>query len=131
MLQPYDVPGTARRDARRTLEVVPGLLAPKLWGAHLLAVVLVGAALALGLWQYDAWQAHRDAEAVDLTHADPVPLEEVMGPDDPFPGNKIGQPVTVAGTWVPDGTVYVSGREHDGQDGYWVVTPVAVPGASD
>jgi cytochrome oxidase assembly protein ShyY1 len=51
-----------------------------------------------------------------------------MGPDDPFPGTKVGQPVTVAGTWVPDGTVYVSGRERDGQDGYWVVTPLAVGG---
>ena len=29
------------------------------------------------------------------------------------------------GTWVPDGTVYVSGREQGGRDGYWVVTPLA------
>ena len=55
-----------------------------------------------------------------------MPLEDVIGPDDPFPGDRVGQPVTVSGTWVPDGTVFVSGREHDGQDGYWVVTPLAV-----
>jgi cytochrome oxidase assembly protein ShyY1 len=97
----------------------------------LLALVLVGAAFGLGLWQYGAWQDHRDAEAVDLTHAKPEPLDDVIGPDDPFPGDKIGQPVTVDGTWVPDGTVYVSGREHDGQDGYWVVTPVAIGGPGD
>ena len=30
---------------------------------------------------------------------------------------------------MPDGTVFVSGREHDGQDGYWVVTPLTVDGA--
>ena len=52
-----------------------------------------------------------------------MPLDDVIGPDDPFPGNRVGQPVTVTGTWVPDGTVYVSGRVQDGQDGYWVVTP--------
>jgi surfeit locus 1 family protein len=113
----------------RTLNGVPSPLAPRYWGMHLLAVVLVGAAVALGAWQYDAWQLHRDAAAVDLTHKKPQPLTDVIGRDDPFPGNKVGQPVTVRGTWVPDGTVYVSGREHDGRDGYWVVTPVAVEGA--
>jgi cytochrome oxidase assembly protein ShyY1 len=106
-------------------------LAPRFWGAHLLAAVLVAIAVGLGLWQYGAWQAHRDAQAADLTDATPVPLTDVMGPDDPFPGTKVGQPVTVAGTWVPGGTVYVSGRERDGQDGYWVVTPVAVGGPGD
>ena len=103
-------------------------LAPRYWGAHLLALVLVGVAVALGLWQYGAWQAHRDDKAADLTGATPVPLTDVMGPDDPFPGDKVGQPVTVSGTWVPEGTVYISGRERDGQDGYWVVTPLAVGG---
>jgi surfeit locus 1 family protein len=107
---------------------VPSPLAPRHWGAHLLALVLVGTAVGLGVWQYDAWQAHRDAEAEDLTHAEPVPLDDVIGPDDPFPGDQIGQPVSVSGSWVPDGTVYVSGRVHDGADGYWVVTPLAVDG---
>lgn len=110
-------------------EGVSGKLAPRFWGAHLLALVLVGIAVALGLWQYAAWQAHREAAAVDLTGVAPVPLAEVLDPDDPFPGDRVGQPVTVAGTWVPAGTVYVSGREHDGADGYWVVTPLTVDGA--
>lgn len=107
---------------------MPSPLAPRLWGAHLLALVLVGIAVGLGLWQYDAWQAHREAEAVDLTHAEPIPLGEAMGPDDPFPAKRVGQPVTVSGTWVPDGTVYVAGRVYEGADGYWVVTPVTVEG---
>jgi len=108
---------------------VPHPLAPRFWGAHLVALAAVAAAGGLGVWQYDAWQAHRDAAATDLTHAKPEPLRAVIGPDDPFPGTKVGQPVTVVGSWVPDGTVYVSGREHEGRDGYWVVTPVAVGGA--
>ena len=110
---------------------VSAKLAPRYWGAHLLAVVLVAIAVGLGVWQYGAWQAHRDAQAADLTDAAPVPLTDVIGPDDPFPGTKVGQPVTVEGTWVPEGTVYVSGRERDGQDGYWVVTPLAVGGPGD
>lgn len=103
-------------------------LAPRYWGAHLLAVVLVGIAVALGWWQYGAWQAHRDAEARDLTQARAEPLDDVLGPDDPFPGNRVGQPVTASGTWVPDGTVFVSGRERDGHDGYWMVTPLSIDG---
>lgn len=100
--------------------------APRLWGAHVVALLAVGAASGLGYWQYDAWHAHREAEAIDLTTVAPEPLGEVLGPDDPFPGDKVGQPVSVAGTWVPTGTVFVSGREHDGEDGYWVVTPLAI-----
>ena len=41
---------------------------------------------------------------------------------------RVGQPVLVPGEWVPAGTVYVSGREHDGSAGYWAVTPVSVAG---
>lgn len=103
-------------------------LAPRYWGAHLLALTLVAIATTLGLWQYDAWQAHRTAEARDLTGVAAVPLTEVLGPDDRFPGDQVGQPVTLTGEWVPSGTVYVSGREHDGSDGYWAVTPVTVAG---
>jgi surfeit locus 1 family protein len=110
----------------RTLERVPSALAPRLWWGHLLALVLVAAAATLGFWQVQAWQERRDAEARDLTHAEPLPLTEVIGPDDPFPASGVGQPVTIAGTWLADGTVFVSGRERDGADGYWMVTPLGL-----
>jgi surfeit locus 1 family protein len=94
-------------------------------------VVLATAAVLLGLWQLDAWQTRRSDEAHDLTRAAPVALDTVMGHDDPFPGRSVGQPVTVAGDWVPNGTVFVSGREHDGREGFWMVTPLAVGGATE
>jgi len=100
---------------------------PRYWGFHLLALVLTGVAVALGLWQYDAWQTRREAEARDLTNVAPIPLTDAIGPDDPFPGNRIGQPVTLSGTWVPTGTVYISGREHDG---FWAVTPLSTANGS-
>ncbi len=99
-------------------------------GAHLLALVAVAIAAGLGVWQYDAWQERRAAEAVDLTQRDPVPLADVMGPGDPFPGDQVGQPVTLRGAWVPDATVLVSGRFRDGVEGFWVVTPVEVDDAA-
>ena len=40
-------------------------------------------------------RTRRDAAARDLTRADPVPLSDVLGPDDAFPGDRVGQPVTV------------------------------------
>ncbi len=95
----------------------------KRWPGHLLVLVLLGSATALGLWQYDSGQAQRDAAALDLTRADPLPLDDVLGPDDPFPAPSVGQPVTVTGTWVPDATVYV-----ERESGFWVVTPLAVAG---
>ena len=106
-------------------------LTPTLLGAHLLALVCVGAAGWLGVWQLDAWQERRVAEARDLTQTTPEPLTDVMGPDDPFPGDKVGQPVTVRGTWLTDSTTYVSGREHDGRTGFWVLTPLTVGGPGD
>ena len=102
------------------------LLAPRYWAIHLLALVLAGTAGALGLWQYDAWQTRRANEAVDLTQLEPMALASVIGADDPFPGNRIGQPVVLSGTWVPDSTLYISGRVQDGVEGYWVVTPLAI-----
>ena len=110
---------------------MPTLLAPRFWAMHLLALVLVAVAGWLGAWQYGAWDARRAAEAADLTRLDPVPLDSVIGPDDPFPGDKVGQPVILNGTWLPEATLYVSGREHDGRAGYWVVTPLAVTGSAD
>jgi surfeit locus 1 family protein len=108
------------------VSAVRALLAPRAWGYHLVVVAALVAAGWLGLWQYDGWQARRAAEARDLTQVAPIPLAEAIGPDDPFPGSRVGQPVEVVGTWVPDATVYVSGREHDGHDGYWVVGEVRV-----
>lgn len=104
------------------------LLSPRLWGLHLLAIVATVAAVWLGVWQYDAWQTRREAQAVDLAHATPRPLQQVMTSDAPFPGNDVGRPVTFRGTWVPESTVYVANRPHAGARGVWAVTPVAVCG---
>ena len=101
-------------------------------GAHLVGLICVGAATGLGLWQLDAWQAHREAERRDLTSAAPVPVIDVLGPDDPFPGRDVGRPVEIAGTWLPEGTVLIDGREDaEGRAGRWVVTPLTVGGPDD
>lgn len=107
---------------------MPSALAPRLWGGHLIALVLLATACGLGYWQYDAWQTRREAAARDLTSRPPVPLADVMGPDDPFPGTRVGQRVEVSGVWLPESTLYISGRRSGARDGYWAVTLLAVGG---
>lgn len=98
-----------------------GPWAPRRWPGHLLVLVLLGAAVLLGWWQYGAGQSERDAAARDLTSRAPVELSDVLGPDDPFPAPSVGQPVRVSGTWVDTATVFVARG-----DGFWVVTPLVV-----
>ncbi len=110
----------------RPLAPASVLLAPRHWPIHLLALVCAAAAVAMGVWQYDAWQTRRAEAAVDLTDKSPLPVTDLIGPDDPFPADAVGRPAIVAGSWLPDATFYVSGREAEGRDGYWVVTPIEV-----
>ena len=104
----------------------------RLWGAHLLGLLCVSIAVGMGVWQYDAWQTRRAAERVDLTQADPVPITQVIGPDDPFPTAGLGRPVDVRGTFLPGGTVLIADRaSDDGRQGSWLVTPLTVGGPHD
>jgi surfeit locus 1 family protein len=104
------------------------LVRPKFWPGHLAMLVCVSLAVGLGLWQYDAWHDHRADAARDLADKPAKTLSGVMTGDAPFPGQWSGQPVSFSGSWLGADTLYVSGREHDGQRGYWVVTPVLISG---
>jgi surfeit locus 1 family protein len=110
----------------------PHPLHPRYWAIHLVALACVAAAVGLGYWQYDAWQLKRESAARDVSRIPSLPLTKVVGPDDPFPGKYVGQPVTLTGTWEPGGTIMISGRERNGVEGYWVVTPLEVgPGTAE
>ena len=106
------------------------LVRPRYWPAHLLMVLAVVAAALLGVWQLHVWQVGREAAANDLTTRAPVPLEQVMGGDDAFPGQDLGRPVRFSGTWMPQSTLFVQDRDLHGSRGYWVMTPVLVGGKS-
>lgn len=113
------------------------LLAPRLLPLHLLGLLVTTVFVLLGNWQFESRQAERAASVRDLSDLAPVPLADVLGPDDPFPSAAVGRPVELSGTWVPEATFLTPGREHAGEEGYWLLTPVAVcdspdacPGAS-
>ena len=89
----------------------------------------VAAAFGMGMWQWNVWHDDRADAQRTLVDADPVALSSLMGGDSPFPGDKVGQPVTFTGRWLDADTVYVSHKRHQGRTGFWVVTPVRI-GAS-
>jgi len=93
---------------------------------HALAVLATAAAVLLGVWQYGAWQTGREDQAAARVDAAPRALATVMTADQPFPGDAVGQPVDLAGRWLPGSTVYVADRELHGRRGVWAVTPVEV-----
>ena len=115
---PERPPGTS--SAFRVLTRPPMLI------LHVVAVVAVLATWLLGQWQVDAWREHREDKGALLANEDPRPLDSVLGPDDAFPKDDVGRPVEVKGRWLPSRTVYVADRLHDGREGFWMVTPLAV-----
>ena len=110
-------PDTPALPARRALAL-------RYWPGHLLVLAAVVACFLLGRWQLGVWHDHRSDSAAEVTREDPVPLDDVLGPDAAFPASGVGRPVVVEGRWDPAHTVYVADRPHDGRTGVWVVTPV-------
>ena len=105
---------------------VPTLLAPRSWGAHLLMVLAVAAAVVLGLWQLrrvgggaggrGARPLERRADAAGEGDGRRRPVPRAV----PRPAGVV--PGRVAGR----GHALRRDRELDGKRGYWVVTPVLV-----
>jgi cytochrome oxidase assembly protein ShyY1 len=106
------------------------LLQPRLLLLHAAAVLALVACVLLGRWQYHAWELHREDQAAALASQPAVALDEVLGPDDPYRNDAVGQPVAVSGEWVPESTVYVADRPADGgqgaRTGYWQLASLAV-----
>lgn len=99
---------------------------PRLLLLHLAVVLAVAGTGLLGLWQLHAWQFHRSDRAAEIADRAPAELTGVLGPDDPYPADAVGQPVRVRGEWVPDSQVYVPGREQSGSTGVWALASLAV-----
>lgn len=93
---------------------------------HAALLLSVVASVLLGRWQLDAWQGHREDRVAKLAELAPVPLVDVFGPDEAFPSADAGRPVTVRGHWVEGATVTVTDRIQHGDQGLWVVSPLAV-----
>lgn len=103
---------------------------PRMLGFLLLFLVAAAACGWLGAWQLDrAFERSRlaaaQAEAEELA-AGPVPLAEVLAPQQGLAGELVGRLVSVTGTFDAGGQMLVTGKQHDGVDGTWVVLPLLV-----
>ncbi len=65
-----------------------------------LALVLIAAMVVLGLWQLGVYDDQQHDNAQSQLSRPPVPLDEVLGPDDAFPGGGVARPVTVTGHYL-------------------------------
>jgi cytochrome oxidase assembly protein ShyY1 len=71
-------------------------------GLGVVALLLMAAMVALGLWQLGVYDDQRHDDAQSKLARPPVPLDDVIGPDDAFPADGVSRPVTVSGHYLPD-----------------------------
>jgi cytochrome oxidase assembly protein ShyY1 len=94
-------------------------------GVHAFAIAATVGCLVAGYWQFDAYRLEQAAERTDRSGAAPVPLSDVLTPDDALRGDLVGRRVLASGQYAPpDQQLLVAGREHEGRDGWWVLSPL-------
>lgn len=107
------------------------LLRPRAIARHLLVLAVVGACVALGLWQLDRLDTLRSSNArAEARMAEPaVDLAALADPDADEPVDEAAlefRRVEVSGTYRPDEEVLQRGQQHptSGQAGFHVLTPL-------
>lgn len=87
-------------------------------------LLVAGVTLRLGFWQLSRAEQKREvvAEIEAGRKAAPLALEPETPADDLRPWRRSW----ARGVWVPDFTVLLDNRNHDGHPGYWVVTPLCL-----
>lgn len=103
---------------------------PAVLGLHLFAIAAIGFCLFMGTWQLGAYDQRQEDERAEQGRSGAVALESVWSPTDIFTTDQDQRPVTVTGTFRPASEqLWVTGREHDGSDGVWLLAPVTVDDA--
>lgn len=97
------------------------LLAPRRLALHAVALALVAAMTALGLWQLDRALATSGPPSAEPA---PVPLNRLTVPGQLLPGQAYGRRVRLAGTFDGRHQTLVGDRVLDGRRGFWVLAPL-------
>jgi surfeit locus 1 family protein len=104
-------------------------LRPRWIGLLLVALAIGGVMTTLGVWQLDVYQSKTADATARRAEQPPVAFESLVQLDAGLSGRAVGRRVDVTGSWAPAADqLFVSGRQHDGRDGYWVVAPVLLDG---
>jgi cytochrome oxidase assembly protein ShyY1 len=96
-------------------------------------LVLLGMAIALlvslGRWQLRRADERRAVQAATEAGRSQAPL--ALGAETPPAEMTPWRPVKVEGVWRNDLSVLLDNRNQDGVPGYWIATPLMLPGATD
>jgi cytochrome oxidase assembly protein ShyY1 len=107
------------------------ILTPRWSGLLALAVAIAAVMCVLGVWQLDVYQSKTAAATAKRAEAAPVPLQSLFPIDSGLPSKAVGRRVSVSGSWGPAADqIFISGRQYDNRDGYWVVTPLLLGAGS-
>lgn len=90
---------------------------------HVAVIAIAIGFINLGLWQLDrhAEVAAENDRLKQVLAETPVPLEQALQAD-----NVQFQPVSAAGTYLPDGQLQLSPRSRNDRPGYDILTPLAL-----
>ncbi|WP_405009719.1 SURF1 family protein [Kitasatospora sp. NBC_01539] len=102
------------------------LLTPRWLAGILLALAAVAVCLWLGSWQLGRFKEKAAAQhAVPLPSAPPVPLSQILTPQQPLVGtDTAGRAVTTSGTYDTPNQLLVPNRTVEGVKGFYVLTPL-------
>ncbi|MCX9193423.1 hypothetical protein C3Y87_18870 [Carbonactinospora thermoautotrophica] len=103
------------------------LLAPRFLVVHVTAILVLVAFILLGFWQMGRFQESKQPDpgrAGQARQQAPVPLGQVVGPEDRLPAEAVGRLVTAHGVFDREHQLLVADREHRGVTGFLVLTPL-------
>lgn len=107
-------------------------LTPGLIGLHLFAIAAIAFCVIMGFWQTGIYDNRQEHERADKQSVPRVALAEIWSPDEPFLKTLNHRPVTVEGQFAPAAEqVWVTGKERDGREGVWLMSPFLVEGGDD
>jgi cytochrome oxidase assembly protein ShyY1 len=97
------------------------MLRPRWLAWHVTLVAVLVAFTLLGRWQLGSYEdSGRDRTGEER----PVALSSVARAGDRLTDDAVGSPVTARGSYDPTGQLLVPGREHRGERGFLVVSPL-------
>jgi surfeit locus 1 family protein len=102
------------------------LLSPRWLVGHVIVLVAAVVMVSLGSWQLSRLDEVRSINTAVAERFDraPVPFSEIAGTDPATAGELEFRQVTVTGTYLPDEEVLHRNRDHQGQGGFHVITPL-------
>jgi cytochrome oxidase assembly protein ShyY1 len=102
------------------------LLTPRWLALHVVVLLVIPAFVVLGRWQFGRFE-ERSANSERVTaniEAAPVPLERLAAPGRQVRADNRFRKVTVSGTYDPSHALLVRRRPQEGQNGFYVLTPL-------